>query len=95
MDQERGPSALCVKIKGTNGVTPYYMVIWAESEYPKFCPVRHLLYYLRLSGVKKGSLFPPVKLLLQSTDDNYKEDHYGYDNWLDWLDWLKGIFTKN
>jgi hypothetical protein len=67
-------------------------VLWAESEYPDFCPVRHLLYYLGLSGVKKGYLFPPAKLPLQSTDGNYEEDHYGYE---DWLDCLKGMLLRN
>jgi hypothetical protein len=92
VDRDRGPSALCVKIQVKNDVTPYHMVLWAESEYPEFCPVRHLLYYLRLSGVKKGYMFPPAKLLLHSADGNYDADHYAYD---DWLDCLKGMLTKN
>jgi hypothetical protein len=47
VDEDRGPTALCVKIQGKNDLTPFHMVLgWAESEYLEFCPIRHLLYYL-------------------------------------------------
>jgi hypothetical protein len=54
---------LCVKIKGKCDTSWNYMHLWVDDEYPEFCVPRHLLIYLFVSGIKRGSLFPNHKEL--------------------------------
>lgn len=35
-----------------------HLVAWADDENPDLCPIRPLLVYLHLSGIKSGALFP-------------------------------------
>jgi hypothetical protein len=38
-----------------------YLFLWADEENPEFCPVRHLLLYLYITGISAGHLFPDLK----------------------------------
>jgi hypothetical protein len=57
--KEKGVEALVMKICGKSDDIPKDLIIWADEEYPEFCPIRHLLLYVKLSGLKSGYLFPP------------------------------------
>jgi hypothetical protein len=48
-----------MKICGKSDDVPKDLIVWADKEYPEFCPIRHLLLYVKLSGLKSGYLFPP------------------------------------
>ena len=51
--------ALNMKIFGKTDKKWQYRWLWANEKYPDICPVRHLLVYLYLTGIKKDYLFPP------------------------------------
>ena len=49
---------LCVKVKGKSDKEWVTLLIWSDNENPEFCLVRHLLVYLKLTGITGGFLFP-------------------------------------
>ena len=56
---------LCVKVCGkSDGEVWKYRWLWADDECPDLCPVRHLLIYVFVSGIKGGYLFPKTKELV-------------------------------
>lgn len=46
------------KVKGKMDKTHQLLVLWRCDEVPTLCPVRHLLFYLHLRGIKNGYIFP-------------------------------------
>ena len=50
-------SALAVKIKGKGGNISW-LSMYVDDEYPQLCPIRALLLYISLSGIKEGYIFP-------------------------------------
>jgi hypothetical protein len=46
------------RVKGKKDKTHKLLVLWRCDEVPTLCPVRHLLFYLRLRGIKNGYIFP-------------------------------------
>jgi uncharacterized protein YlxP (DUF503 family) len=44
--------------------------MWLDDENPEFCPVRHLLVYVYLAGIKGGFLFPSKKELVMTPPNN-------------------------
>ena len=56
--------ALVLKVFGKADKTWVTLKLWFNHEYPELCPVRHLLVYLYLTGIKSGYLFPSEKELL-------------------------------
>lgn len=46
------------KVKGKADQTHKLLVLWRCDEVPTLCPVRHLLFYLHLRGIKNGYIFP-------------------------------------
>jgi hypothetical protein len=37
---------------------PVPLYIWADDVHPQFCPVRHFLTWIALSGITSGAFFP-------------------------------------
>jgi hypothetical protein len=50
--------ALALRVQGKSDSSPVILSLWADDIIPEFCPVRHLLVYLHLSGISQGYLFP-------------------------------------
>jgi hypothetical protein len=50
-------SALAVRIKGKGGKISW-LSMYVDDEYPQLCPIRALLLYISLSGIKEGYIFP-------------------------------------
>jgi hypothetical protein len=48
-----------MKICGKSDDVPKNLIVWADEEYPEFCPICHFFLYVKLSGLKSGYLFPP------------------------------------
>jgi hypothetical protein len=46
-------SALAVKIKGN-----HWLSMYCDNKFPELCPIRALLLYISLSGIKEGYIFP-------------------------------------
>ena len=91
LSETDGPTALTVTVQGKNDPAPVDLILFHDKENPEFCPVRHLLCYIRLAGVEDGYIFPPPKELLKSVTGNYYE-HYSYD---DFLASLKSLVQNN
>jgi hypothetical protein len=74
--------ALAVTIKGKNDTVPVTLMIFSDDDCPEFCPVRHLLAYVKKAGLKEGYLFPgDLELQLRKPDGNYKH-HIAYPTFL-------------
>jgi integrase len=54
-DEVRG---IALYIKGKSDRRKQYLYIWADENCPEFCPLRHLLVYVAVSGNTSGYLFP-------------------------------------
>ena len=54
---------IAFQIKGKSDPVPVTLMMWWDHELPEFCPVRHLLAWIRISGIKEGYLFPSYNFL--------------------------------
>jgi hypothetical protein len=54
---------IAVEVKGKADPVPVTLMIWFDHDFPEFCPVWHLLAWLRLSGIKDGYFFPDYNYL--------------------------------
>jgi hypothetical protein len=70
---------MVVKVKGKCDDKWKYLWIWADDDNPEFCPLRHLLVYIHLTGHRGGPLFPKTAELLQPPADGVynKPEDYG------------------
>ena len=91
LSEQDGPTALTLIIQGKNDPVPVELILFHDRENPEFCPVQHLLAYIRLAGVEGGYIFPPPNSLLRSPTGNYHE-HYDY---VEFLMALKGLVQNN
>lgn len=66
--------ALCVEIQGKSDHTPVRLILFSNDEYPEFCPVRHLLWYLKVFRIKGGYIFPEDKSLITFWEDGRRHD---------------------
>ena len=83
-------SALCFRIKGKTDVSAAELMLFADDEYPEFCPVRHLLVYLHLLNFKGGYLFPTEKEYTTSSSKTFA----GHMEYSSWLSIMKNLMTK-
>jgi integrase len=58
-----GVRALVVEVKGKCDDRVFQLILWANDEFREFCPIRHLLLWIKLSGIKSGFLFPPSDIV--------------------------------
>jgi hypothetical protein len=54
---------IAVVIQGKSDKSPVTLQIWADHECPFFCPIRHLLFWMKISKIKSGYLFPSYERL--------------------------------
>jgi hypothetical protein len=52
--------AVAIWIKGKSDKSKKGLYIFEDERCPEFCPLRHLLVYLSLMGIKSGYLFPHI-----------------------------------
>ena len=69
--------SLFIQFNGkTNSIARFHYIIrlqlWADNQYPAMCPVRSLIGYIYLTGLKSGYVFPRSHLL--GTIDHATED---------------------
>jgi hypothetical protein len=53
--------SVAVWVQGKTDRTRKYLYIWRDKQCPEFCPLRHLLVYLAITGIKTGLIFPYLK----------------------------------
>ncbi len=58
IDKNGTIQALCLEVRGKSDKQRVQLLIWKDDENPVFCPVRFLLLYIKVSGIKSGYLFP-------------------------------------
>jgi hypothetical protein len=46
------------RVQGKSDTHPVVLMMWLDESNPAFCPVRHLLSWIRLINLKSGFLFP-------------------------------------
>ena len=70
---------------GKSDKHPVTLMCWNDDIFPEFCPVRHLLAYLAISGIKQGYFFPCKKVLCQAGQegDVKKAEQIAYVTYLD------------
>jgi hypothetical protein len=56
--------ALAVEMQGKTDKKPVRRVLLSNDDYPEFCPVRHLLWYIKTFNLRTGYLFPDREALL-------------------------------
>lgn len=59
IDKDHGVCTLVLNVKGELGIKNVPLILHYDTETPEFCPVRHLLLCVCLSGMTEGFLFPP------------------------------------
>ena len=70
--------ALCLKVCGKTDATWVTLMLWTDDVNPEFCPVRLLLIYLHVSGIKSGVLFPTEEELREPPVDGIFVDPLTY-----------------
>jgi hypothetical protein len=90
------PDSVCSlagEAQGKRDDQPVRLALLVDEKFPEFCPVRHLLWYLKVFNIKTGYLFPPAGLLI----DSYQSDstlsatkHITYDSFRSTLKHLVG-----
>jgi hypothetical protein len=53
--------AVALWVQGKTDQTRKYLYIWRDEQCPEFFPLRHLLVYLAITGIKTAVLFPYLK----------------------------------
>ncbi len=54
---------IAVVIQGKSDKAPVTLQLWADHERPFFCPIRHLLFWIKMSKITSGYLFPSYERL--------------------------------
>ena len=49
---------------------PKTLMMWYDPEFPELCPVRHILAWIGMSGIKSGAIFPSVEFLTNNIIGN-------------------------
>jgi hypothetical protein len=61
---------IAVVIHGKSDKVPVTLMLWADPVFPLYCPIRHLLFWLKLSGIKSGFLFPSYEFMIDRMSKN-------------------------
>ncbi|KAI9324302.1 hypothetical protein DFJ73DRAFT_966423 [Zopfochytrium polystomum] len=85
--QDNFIEGLCIKVKGKKDHQPVHLILWADHENPSLCPVRHLLLYIHMSGLKSGHLFPSAEFLRRSDRGSHcsEKDCLTYSSFQDYF----------
>jgi hypothetical protein len=54
---------IAMQVQGKADPNPVTLMMWFVHGFPEFCPVRHLLAWLRLSQIQDGYFFPSYNFL--------------------------------
>lgn len=65
---------IAFEIEGKCDAVPVTLMMWFDHELPEFCPVRHLLAWLKMSGIREGFFFPDYNYLDKEITKNPKWD---------------------
>lgn len=91
---DRNVEALAMHVKGKTDVVEQLLLIWDENyddyKYTEFSASRALLMWIKISGIKKGFLFPNQKDILASNTNPAKPLAYKV-----YLDFIKFIIQGN
>jgi hypothetical protein len=74
---------LCFFVKGKTDNVGVHLLVHADDEIPQLCPIRALLTYLHVSGIRSGFIFPHSDIIhnLQTEEEagshGYKRYPYG------------------
>ena len=85
------------EVQGKRDDQPVRLVLHIDEEYPEFCPVRHLLWYLKVFNIKSGCLFPPADVLIsgyQSGSVMSATTHITYDSFRSTMKYLVGTICQ-
>jgi integrase len=75
-----GMVALVIIVRDSKGKAQEYRFnLYEDSNYPAFCPIRHLLIYIHMAGIKSGSLFPTASELKNPPEDGHFKTKISYD----------------
>ena len=74
--------SLVFQIEGKRDKHPVNLTLWSNPDVPALCPVRHLLIYFRLIGIKKGFIFPTKKELLDRPQNGHYRTKIAYTTYL-------------
>ena len=59
--QTTGLDGIAFNIQGKSDENPVTLMLWADDSLPLLCPIRHLMIYLHLTGIRCGYIFPHPK----------------------------------
>ena len=74
--------SIVLKVYGKSDKTWVHLRLWSDHENPVFCPIRHLLIYLHVTGIKKGYLFPSAKELNNPPANGHFQTMINYSKFL-------------
>ena len=77
--KEHRVDVLVLEVFGKADKTWVTLKIYADHDYPELCPVRHLLIYLHLTGIKSGYLFPSAAELANPPADGHFKTTVKYE----------------
>lgn len=92
---DRGVENICLTVKGKSDPAPVYLLLWCDDDCPDLCPVRHLLIYIFLAGIKDGYLFCSVEELKERPIDGTMQTSITYENIKTRLQFLFSSILKN
>ena len=88
--------SLVLKVKGKSDPHPVELCLFRDDECPEFCPVRHLLLYMKIAGIVPGCsgyLFPTFASL-KTNPGTVRSFSTKYD-YLDWLYTIKKVIKSS
>ena len=68
--------SLAVSVQGKSDEKGVILKLWRDDENPEFCPIRLLLTYLKVAGIKSGYVFPRWSDLKASMNSKTGDGHF-------------------
>jgi hypothetical protein len=68
---------LCFFVKGKTDNVGVHLLVHADNEIPQLCPIRALMMYLHVSGIRSGFLFPHDGIISNLQTNHQTEDEAG------------------
>jgi hypothetical protein len=87
-------NCLALKVQGKKDPHPITMLLYADDQYPDLCPVRALMVYCFLIGIKNGYLFPSAEELVSKPLDGIYKTKIPYDTFNDALKAVCSILLR-
>jgi len=79
--------AFALEVQGKTDKKPVRLVVLSNDDFPEFCPVRHLLWYIKIFNIRSGFLFPAKEALIEQWQENRQNEfhpnsHISYSSFL-------------